>query len=74
MTTTDERQALADFAAENGWSRRDVERVDNYSRGDWRLRVIWRGTDAISGGAEYQEDILMTYTRDLATIRKWLQR
>lgn len=50
------------------------ERVDVYLRGQTRIRVIWRGSDAISGGSRYQDDQLETYSRDYATVKGWLAR
>jgi hypothetical protein len=57
---------------ESGWQRREVERVDIYLRGKSRVRVIWRGGDAISGGSRFDEDGLEQYSRDLNTVKKWL--
>ncbi len=74
MTTTDLRSELAEITAAAGWSRRVDDRVDVYLRGQTRVRVIWRGDDAISGGSRYQDDILETYSRDLATVKGWLAR
>ena len=37
MTTTDERQTLADFAETAGWHRRDVDRTDYYAKGGARV-------------------------------------
>lgn len=74
MTTTDERQTLAELAEVSGWNRRDVDRSDYYSKGWARVHVLWRGATAISGGSLYHDDILTTYSRDLATIEGWLKR
>jgi hypothetical protein len=74
MTTTDARSELAEVTAAAGWDRRIDDRVDIYLRGLTRVRVIWRGNDAISGGSRYQEDILETYSRDLDTVKGWLGR
>lgn len=74
MADATERQALADTTSEHGWSRRVVDRVDVYVRGDSRIRVIWQGDDAISGGSRYQDDGMEQYTRDLATVKGWLSR
>lgn len=74
MTATDERQTLADFAASAGWQRRNVERTDYYAKGGARVQVVWQGTEAISGGSLYHDDILTAYTRELGTIQGWLRR
>jgi hypothetical protein len=74
MTTTDERQTLADLAEVGGWHRRNVDRTDYYSKGGAQVHVIWQGTAAISGGALYHDDILTTYSRDLSTVQGWLRR
>lgn len=74
MSDTDERAALAKITAEAGWQRREVDRVDVYQRGATRIRVIWRGDDAISGGSRFQDEVMETYSRDLATVKSWLAR
>lgn len=74
MTAADERQEQNQLAEQAGWRRNDLDRVDVYLRGDTRIRVIWRGTDAISGATLYQDDIMTTYTRDLPTVNGWLKR
>jgi hypothetical protein len=74
MTTTDERQTLADSAEVGGWRRRDFERTDYYSKAGARVQVVWHGTEAISGGSLYHDDILTAYTRDLGTVKGWLRR
>jgi hypothetical protein len=73
MTAIDERTALAQATEAAGWQRREVERVDVYLRGMSRVRVIWQGNDAISGGSRFQDDLLEQYTRDLSTIKGWLK-
>jgi hypothetical protein len=74
MTAVDERHDLKQAAEELGWQHRDVDHVDNYLRGETRVRVIWRGNSAISGASLYHDDILSSYTRDLATVNGWLKR
>ncbi|OMC36897.1 hypothetical protein A5740_05515 [Mycobacterium sp. GA-1841] len=74
MTTTDERHELGRLAESAGWQHRDVERVDIYQRDATRIRVVWQGSDVISGATLYQDDIMMTYTRDLPTLNGWLKR
>jgi hypothetical protein len=74
MTAVDERHDLNQLAEELGWRHRDVDQVDNYLRGNTRVRVIWRGNSAISGASLYHDDILSSYTRDLATVNGWLKR
>jgi hypothetical protein len=72
MTAPDERAALAKATEASGWQRREVERVDIYLRGKSRVRVIWRGNEAISGGSRFDEGGLEQYSRDLNTVKKWL--
>ena len=74
MTTSDERGSLSEFAVQTGWHRRDADRTDYYTRAPVRVHVIWQGNSAISGGALYHDDIMMAYTRDLATVQAWLRR
>jgi hypothetical protein len=74
MTATDERQALSELAEQAGWHLRDSDRADYYTRAPVRIHVLWRGTSAISGGALYHDDVLMAYSRDLATVTGWLKR
>ncbi|WP_422746854.1 hypothetical protein ACN27E_04420 [Mycobacterium sp. WMMD1722] len=74
MPEGDQRQDLQQLAEQIGWRRNDLGRVDLYLRGDTRVRVLWRGDDAISGATLYQDDIMMTYTRDLPTVSGWLKR
>jgi hypothetical protein len=74
MTTMDVRSELAEITAAAGWDRRIDDRVDIYLRGQTRVRVIWRGNDAISGGSRFQDDNLETYSRDLDTVKGWLAR
>ena len=71
---TDLRSELAEITAAAGWDRRIDDRVDIYLRGQTRVRVIWRGDDAISGASRFQEDNLETYSRDLKTVKGWLAR
>jgi len=73
-TTTDLRSELAEITAAAGWDRRIDDRVDIYLRGQTRVRVIWRGDDAISGASRFQDDNLETYSRDLGTVKGWLAR
>jgi hypothetical protein len=74
MTTTDVRSELAEVTAAAGWARRIDDRVDIYVRGQTRVRVIWQGDDAISGGSRFQDDNLETYSRSLETVKGWLSR
>lgn len=74
MTTTDERQELGQLAESGGWQHRDLDRVDVYQRGTTRIRVVWQGSSAISGATLYHDDIMTTYTRDLAAVNGWLKR
>lgn len=68
----DERSALAESTATNGWQRRVDDRVDIYLRGPQRVRVIWQGDEAISGASRFQDDIMENYTRELGTVRAWM--
>ena len=74
MTATDERQRIAELADLGGWERRDVDRTDYYAKGSARVQVLWQGSEAISGGSLYHDDILTAYSRDLATVKSWLKR
>ncbi len=74
MTAAIGREELSERAVKAGWHRRDEGRTDYFSRTPVRIHVIWQGDDAISGGALYHDDNLMTYTRDFDTIMGWLKR
>jgi len=74
MTAADLRKEISERAVEAGWNRRGEDRTDYYSRTPVRVHVIWQGNDAISGGALYHDDLLMAYSRDLATVAGWLKR
>lgn len=74
MTATDARSELAEVTTAMGWARRIDDRVDIYVRGQTRVRVIWQGDDAISGGSRFQDDNLETYSRNLETVKGWLAR
>jgi hypothetical protein len=74
MTSTDERQTLAELAETGGWQRRDVDRTDYYAKAGARVQVIWQGSEAISGGSLYHDDVLTAYTRELSTIKGWIKR
>jgi hypothetical protein len=74
MSAADERKELAQSAVQAGWHRRDADRTDYFTRSPVRVQVIWRGNDAISGGALYHDDLLMAYTRELDTVAGWLKR
>lgn len=74
MADATARQALAELTADKGWDRRVSDRADIYLRGTTRIRVIWGGDDALTGGSRYQDDIMETYTRELATVQGWLTR
>jgi hypothetical protein len=74
MGETNERAALAEASRGVGWDRRIDDRVDIYVRGPIRVRVIWRGDDAISGSSRFQDDVMEVYSRDLATVKGWLSR
>ncbi len=74
MTAADLRKEISERAVQAGWNRRDADRTDYFTRSPVRVHVIWQGNDKISGGALYHDDLLMTYTRDLATVAGWLKR
>jgi hypothetical protein len=74
MTAPVEREAVSELAVQAGWHRRNADRTDYYTREPVRVHVIWQGSDAISGGALYHDDILMAYSRDLPTVVGWLKR
>jgi hypothetical protein len=74
MSGTDERQALSEAGEEKGWRRRESDRVDIFIRGRYRVRVIWRGADAISGASLFDDEMYEGYTRDLAKVRTWLKK
>lgn len=74
-TATDERAALARSSAEQGWRRRAIDdRVDVYSRGAIRIRLIWQGEAKLSGASIFVNQWYDNYTRDLGTVRAWLKR
>lgn len=74
MPEIDERRDQQQLAEQAGWRRNDLGRVDLYLRGDTRIRVLWQGSDAISGATLYQDDVMTTYTRDVPTVNSWLKR
>ena len=74
MSGTDERQTLSEAGAEKGWQRQESDRVDVYRRDRYRVRVIWQGSDAISGASLFDHDMYESYTRDLAKVRTWLKK
>jgi hypothetical protein len=74
-TVTDERTALAESSEQQGWQRRALDdRVDVYTRGLIRIRLIWQGGDKISGASIFSDEMYDNYTRDLDTVRAWLKR
>lgn len=73
-TATDERTSLAESAQQLGWRRNEYDRTDVYLRGNYRVHVMWRGTDTVNGGAHYEDGVLMTYSRELGKIRSWLAK
>jgi hypothetical protein len=74
MAVTVQRDEVAEIAAQSGWQHRDADRVDYYTRKPERVRVVWQGGEAISGGVLYRDGILMTLTRELDTVKGWLKR
>jgi hypothetical protein len=74
-TAIDERAALAQSSEEQGWRRRAIDdRVDVYSRGAIRIRLIWQGNSKLSGASIFVDEWYDNYTRDLGTVRAWLKR
>ena len=74
MAESNTRTALAQECEQAGWQRRIDDRVDLYLRGDIRVRVIWRGDDAINGGSRFADGTMETYSRELDTVKGWLLR
>jgi hypothetical protein len=74
MSGTDERAALAEAGEEKGWNRRELDHVDVYLRDRYRVRVIWQGSEAISGASFFDNEMYEGYTRDLAKVRTWLKK
>ena len=74
MVDTDERQTVAAVAEAAGWNHRVAERSDYFDKGVVRIHIVWRGDSAISGGSLYHDDLLQTYSNDLATVTGWLKR
>lgn len=76
MTTApaDAREALKKEALGLGWQRKEQERIDLFRRDDKAVRVLWQGSAAISGAARFEDYMLLTTTRDLDTVRKWLAK
>ena len=74
MTATAERDEVSELAVEAGWQHRDADRSDYYLRRPERVHIVWQGNQAISGGVLYKDNILMSLTRDLDTVKGWLKR
>jgi len=74
MTATAERDEVIRLAEQAGWQLRDADRSDYYLRRPERVHIVWHGSQAISGGALYRDNILMSQTRDLDTVKGWLKR
>lgn len=74
MSGTDERLSLSEAGEEKGWQRRESGRVDIYLRDRYRIRVIWQGSDTISGASFFDNEMYEAYTRDLAKVRTWLKK
>ena len=60
MTTTVEREDVSELAEQAGWQHRDADRSDYYLRRPERVHIVWQGSRAISGGALYRDNILMS--------------
>lgn len=74
MVEIDERKAVATVAQETGWHHRIADRSDYFDKGAVRVHIVWCGDTAINGGTLYHDDIMQTYSRDLATVQGWLKR
>jgi hypothetical protein len=74
MTSNTERGEVSQLAAQAGWRHRDAERSDYYLRRPERVHIVWQGNQAISGGALYRDNILMSISRELDTVKGWLNR
>jgi hypothetical protein len=74
MTATAQRDEVISLAEQTGWQRRDADRSDYYLRRPDRVHIVWQGNQAISGGVLYKDNILMSLTRDLDTVKGWLKR
>jgi hypothetical protein len=72
MTGTVERDEVTELAVQSGWQYRQADRMDYYTRGLERVRVIW-GQHSISGAVLYRDGILMSLTRELNTAKAWLK-
>jgi hypothetical protein len=74
MTSNAERGEVSQLAAQAGWQHRDADRSDYYLRRPERVHIVWQGSQAISGGALYRDNILMSVSRELDTVKNWLNR
>lgn len=74
MTATVQRDEVIGLAEQTGWQHRDADRSDYYLRTPDRVHIVWQGNQAISGGALYRDNILMSVTRELDTVKSWLNR
>jgi hypothetical protein len=74
MTSNAERGEVSQLAAQAGWQHRDADRSDYYLRRPERVHIVWQGGQAISGGALYRDNILMSVSRELDTVKNWLNR
>lgn len=74
MATTVERDDVTELAEQAGWQHRDADRSDYYLRRPERVHIVWQGGHAISGSALYRDNILMSISRDLDTVKGWLKR
>jgi hypothetical protein len=71
---TEERKALAELGTNQGWSIRESGNADIYLRGGFRVRAIWQGDSALSGASVNTLEGMDAYTRELSTVRTWLQK
>jgi hypothetical protein len=74
MTVTAQRDEVISLAKNVGWEHRDADRSDYFLRRPDRVHIVWQGSQAISGGALYKDNILMSTSRELETVKGWLNR
>jgi hypothetical protein len=73
MSASNDRQTLSQIAEQSGWQRRQLDRTDFYRRGVREVEVHFT-EDKLNGGALYEDLSLLTYSREMVTIEKWLTR
>jgi hypothetical protein len=73
MTAENDRQALSEVAEQSGWRLRQVDRTDFYRRGLRQIELLFTA-GKLNGGTLYEDLHLLTYTRNMSTIKSWLTR